>query len=302
VESVLAQKGVRLELIVVNDGSTDETQEILNRVAESDARVRILDQENAGITVALIRGCAIAKGKYIARQDAGDWSLSGRLERQVAALEADGDLSFVSCWTEVCGPCEEFISTKKGSGRATVPTNIISDRDAHDLVDGPSCHPSVVFRRDSYQAVGGYRNQFYFGQDWDLWYRLAECGKFQVIPAVLYRTRVTPESLSGRYRDAQNQVGKLSREALSRRRRGQDENDLLERASAIRPGPGMPTRSSADGYYFIGECLRRNGDERAEIYLKKAISAAPTDLRSWVRFAQIAASRAFRRPHRAKRS
>ena len=75
VESVLSQQGVSLEFIIIDDGSTDRSDVILANYARHDPRVHILYQPNQGLTRALIRGCEAAKGKYIARQDAGDISL-----------------------------------------------------------------------------------------------------------------------------------------------------------------------------------------------------------------------------------
>src|SRR6476646_3858644 len=83
-ESVLSQEGVSLEFIIIDDGSTDGSGVILGNYARHDARVRMLYQENHGLTRALIRGCEVAKGKYIARQDAGDISLANRLRLQKA--------------------------------------------------------------------------------------------------------------------------------------------------------------------------------------------------------------------------
>src|SRR5262249_52832345 len=81
-DSVLSQEGVELEFIVVNDGSTDKAGEILDDYARRDGRVRVIHQQHTGLTYALIRGCAAATGEFIARQDAGDVSLAGRLALQ----------------------------------------------------------------------------------------------------------------------------------------------------------------------------------------------------------------------------
>ena len=78
-DSILSQEGVEFEFIVVNDGSTDATGEILDDYARRDNRVRVIHQENTGLTRALIRGCAAASGEFIARQDAGDVSLRGKI-------------------------------------------------------------------------------------------------------------------------------------------------------------------------------------------------------------------------------
>src|SRR5438128_1485891 len=92
-ESVLGQQGVDLELVVVNDGSTDRTGQILDDLASRDNRLRVLHQTNRGLTEALARGCSEARGRYIARHDADDLSLPGRLRRQQRLLDGDPGLS-----------------------------------------------------------------------------------------------------------------------------------------------------------------------------------------------------------------
>src|SRR5262245_51376003 len=104
IESILTQEDVDLELIIVNDGSTDDTHEVIAQFEGRDKRIRFFSQENFGLTKALIHGCAEARGEYIARQDVGDISLPERLRLQLDALKATKELSFVSCWTEYCGP------------------------------------------------------------------------------------------------------------------------------------------------------------------------------------------------------
>ena len=79
VESVLDQQGVSFEFVVVDDGSTDESGAILDEYATRDPRLRVIHQQNTGLTQALIRGCSEARGEFIARQDADDVSLPGRL-------------------------------------------------------------------------------------------------------------------------------------------------------------------------------------------------------------------------------
>ena len=290
VESVLSQEGVDFEFVIINDGSSDSSASMLDSFAAADDRIRLVHQANQGLTKALINGCAIARGKYIARQDVGDISLKNRLLIQKQALDNSPDLSFVSCWTEFCGPKREFLSISKGTGLAKLPVEIISVSEAHGVIDGPTTHLSVMFRKDRYFEVGGYRGQFYFGQDWDLWYRLGAVGKFQMIEKVLCQLRVAPNTLSGRYRNLQQEISKLSYQMLIRRHHGQPEADLLQLAQNIRPAehpPGVSAAVKAAGLYFIGEQLRRNADNRCEAYFRESLSLHPTMLRAWLRLGQF---------------
>ena len=78
IESILSQENVDMEFIIIDDGSTDSSSELLNDWAKKDKRIRLFAQSNQGLTKALIKGCAVAEGKYIARQDCGDISLPTR--------------------------------------------------------------------------------------------------------------------------------------------------------------------------------------------------------------------------------
>lgn len=288
VESVLSQENVRLELIVVDDGSTDETASLLARYANLDARVKVITQENQGLTRALIKGCAAATGKYIARQDVGDVSHLGRLYLQVQALESDSDLAFVSCWTEFRGPEWEFLYQVKGTGQAASPAYVISQAEKHGVIDGPTHHGSVTFRKDVYSEVGGYRAEFYYGQDWDLWYRLAEKGKFQVVEQSLYKARLVPASISAYSKRKQGLLAELSTAALVQRITGLPEQRILEEASRIRPHEvgKKSARHEAEWLYFIGECLRKNKDRRSLIYFARSIRTYPLNPETWVRLLQ----------------
>ncbi len=101
VDSILAQEFRDFEFIIINDGSQDGSREILAEYAGRDPRIRLIDQENRGLTKALIRGCAEARGEYIARQDADDWSHPSRLASCVALLDQWPNCVIASSWAEV---------------------------------------------------------------------------------------------------------------------------------------------------------------------------------------------------------
>ncbi len=289
-KSILSQEGVDLEFIIVNDGSTDKTFSMLQQFAENDERLRIIDQENRGLTHSLIRGCAEAKGGFIARQDAGDVSQPGRLRKQADLLRSEGALSFVSCWTEFIGPGKEMLFLKKGSGIASDPVNILSDVEEWGVIDGPSCHPSVMFRRKAYLKAGGYRGEFYFSQDWDLWYRLGAVGQFMMVREVLYCAEISIGTISATCKQYQEQIALLSRKALSKRLKQQDDSEFIKQISQIRPQKvrGLNgVKYKAQGMYFIGECLRRNNDIRARNYFIHALKFNPLHFRSIIRLLQM---------------
>ncbi len=299
IESVLSQTESNFEFIIVNDGSTDaRVEKVLEDYASRDKRVLVIHKKNGGLTRALIDGCAVAKGKYTARIDVGDVMLSGRLAKQKEVLDKHQDVVLVTCWTEACGPEWEHLYTTNektvGSNDGLVwIANVISDQEHENLIEGPSHHGSVMFRADAYRKVRGYRSEFYYGQDWDLWYRLAEVGKFAGVQEVLYRCRIFPEGISMGNVERQRAIHACSRGAYLARRRGEDETPFLEKAASIRPvrsEPGKMKESQrqrlAAGYYFVGEALRRNKDSRCRKYFAKAIQANHLHMKSWFRMLQ----------------
>lgn len=275
--SVLGQEGIDFELIVVDDGSTDQTPSILAELAAEDARVRVFTQANSGLTQALIRGCAEARGEYIARQDSDDVSLPDRLVLQKAMLDGDPGLAFVSSWAEVIGPEDEPLLTHRRPRGADEATRLLTNGRV-----GPPGHGSVMFRRDAYERVGGYRAVFYYAQDSDLWLRLAEVGKLDYAQRVLYQYRLSAESISGSFHADKLPYARLIDELHAARQRGEDEAPILARAVLPRPGTTKRAPTSADATnYFIGRSLFARRDPRARHYLRACLRRNPRNLRAW---------------------
>lgn len=285
-DSILGQTECDFECIVVDDGSTDATPAILTEYAARDPRIRVIGQANAGLTRALIAGCAAARGAYIARHDAGDLSDARRFELQKRALDADATVVFVSCATQYAGPELEPLWITRPTGAALEPAHVLDLAIRGALTDGPTHHGSVMLRRDGYERAGAYRAAFYYGQDFDLWLRLAEIGKFQGIDEVLYTARITPDSISGSARLRQEELGRLSRAALDARQHAESETEILARAAAVGRVSRRTTSNRANGLYFIGEALRRNRDRRARAYLRQSLAVWPFSMRAWIRYLQ----------------
>lgn len=286
IESVLSQTCPDFEFIIVNDGSTDrETINPLSCYEKKDGRIRIIHKKNEGLTKALIDGCRAAAGIYVARIDAGDAMAPERLAKQKQVLDTHGDCMFVSCWTEFCGPEWEPLWLKKLRPVAQKPVGF--DPYHPESLEGfVPHHGSVMFRKSVYDSVGGYRKEFYYGQDWDLWYRLSETGKYFLVPEVLYRVRLFPESISMTAKSCQDAVHKCSEGAFEARKRGKDEKPWLDRAALIRPTKLNRPKNIEQGYYFMGEALRRNKDRKCLNYFQKAIRENPLQVRSYIRLAQ----------------
>lgn len=292
VQSVLSQEGVEFEFVIVDDGSTDSrTVALLDDYTKANDRIQLIRQPNQGLTRALIAGCSAASGTYIARIDAGDAMLPGRLAAQVAAFERHATVGFLGCLTEICGPAWEPMWLSPGRPRLKQPIRLVDWAPTISEVFGVPHHGAMMIRRDAYQAVGGYRAPFYFAQDLDLWLRLGEWGEYYELPQLYYRCRILPGGISMSRRTAQERFGRLARDAALARAHGETEAPFINEAQMltdnVRAENGRPRRRSREpGMYFVGEALRRRGDRRCRQYLLAGIKAAPLRPRGYWRLAQ----------------
>ena len=281
IASVLSQDGVDFEFIIVNDGSTDASGRLLEETALADKRIRVLHQENRGLTRALIRGCDAARGKFIARQDCGDVSLPGRLSSELGVMQSQPGVALVSCGARFVGPKGEDLFETVIDGSDATARLLTSDI---ERIRGPAHHGSAFFRRDLYEHLGGYREQFYFAQDLDLWTRMAEKGRHVAIPQVLYAASFELDSISSVRRDQQIAYAKVILECARLRREGLDESPALAKAAAIiadRTAKAPSDRAAA--LYFVGACLRNRSDPRAKKYFRDAWRANRLHLKSAIR-------------------
>ena len=164
-DSLRAQSYPSMEIIVVNDGSTDGTLELLRK----QDGIKLLDHSHRGIVPALNDGLAAATGKYIARMDADDLCHPERIELQASYLAAFPDIGLVGCRVGFGGDRE------KQAGYATYVDWINTLVEPNDIalnrfVESPFAHPSVMFRRDLFERFGAYRDGA-FPEDYELWLR-----------------------------------------------------------------------------------------------------------------------------------
>ena len=283
-DGILSQADVALEFIVVDDGSTDGSAAILDEAARNDARLKVVHQSNAGLTRALIAGCALASAPWIARQDADDVSRPGRLAALLDLARRHPGAVLLASAASCTGPRGERLR------EAAVETDPARAREQLLAArTGPPAHGSAMFSRAAYEAVGGYRACFYYGQDSDLWMRLAERGGVVYLGEPFYAFRWEPNAISGAGRSLQRKFGRWGQACRRARAAGRSEEPYLRRAArlteAIRQGRvGKARRTDrALGLYHAG-CLSIPGDPAlARAYFRQAVAANPLCLRAWVK-------------------
>lgn len=182
IDSILNQTYRDFEFIIIDDGSVDNTYEILTKY--KGTRINIIKKEkNEGIVKALNLGVNLAKGEYIARMDADDISLPHRLEVQMKLIEKDPSIILLGGWCKEIDENGKVIKTHRyPASHEKLVENLISGRKFPP-------HASMIFRKDLMLKVKGYRERFRHSEDTDLWLRLIDQGKFACAPEVVLLLR-----------------------------------------------------------------------------------------------------------------
>ncbi|RPH35239.1 glycosyltransferase family 2 protein [bacterium] len=197
-ESVLAQTYSNLEVLVVDDGSRDETAAIVRKVAEGDPRVRLLQQANAGVAAARYHALREARGEFIAPIDADDIWFPRKIEKQLERMMAsDNSVGLVYTWVAIIDGDGRIIEWSSHDFRG----NALADLTVANFI-GSSSTPLI--RHACIDAVGGYDSRFkeqgaQGSEDWDFYLRIAERYLFDVVPEFLVGYRQTPDSMSWQY-------------------------------------------------------------------------------------------------------
>jgi glycosyltransferase involved in cell wall biosynthesis len=204
VESVLAQTLDDVEVLVVDDGSSDAfTRELL--AGYERPKTRVLAQENRGVSAARNYGIRHAQSRYIVCLDADDKIRPSYLEKAVALLDADEVIGFVTSDIRVFGGDEDIWR----AGPCRFPEMLFRNR----------CHTASVFRRSAWERAGGYCETLGVGEDWDLWLSLLELGyRCQVIPEVMFEYRVRTNSQSHGSAESPENQGRMYRVVWERHR------------------------------------------------------------------------------------
>ena len=273
VESVLRQTWRDLVLIVVDDGSSDRTAEILHAVA--DLRLRVLRNDtNRGLAASLNRAARYASGGYIARMDADDTCHPERIEKQVDFLERRPEVGALGTAVNLIDERGRVFDSRLRDGTDEY-------QQAQLLSWNPLCHGSVMMRRALFRSLGGYDERFAQAQDCDLWLRFAERTHLAVLDEALYSWRVSRGSVSQVRKAEQNASARLARRlAWQRRLHGRDD---FGRELDLNPPAREDRNLLAEHCVIWGrEALRQRRRRYASVLFARAVRLYPGCPRLWM--------------------
>jgi glycosyltransferase involved in cell wall biosynthesis len=193
-ESIQSQTFSNIEIIVVNDGSTDRTLACLEAIASRDSRIRIINStQNLGFVAALNLGLGSCRAPYIAIMDSDDIALPHRLEKQFAFLQSHPDVALVAGAITSIDPNGNPMNLI-----GSVPIPVTEKAIRKSLLLGPPCSHTWLARREVYEALSGYR-QLVAAEDYDFLLRAVSSGfKIANIPDTLMKIRIRPTQISNR--------------------------------------------------------------------------------------------------------
>jgi len=273
VDSILNQSFTDFEFIVVNDGSTDRTAEILAQYR--DHRIQVLVQTNRGLAGSLNRGIRESSGEYIARMDADDISEPDRLKRQVEFLDSYPEYVLVGTNATVMtengvllynmdGPQQD------GELRKTLMNGYVS----------PFVHGSVMFRKSAAMSCGLYNGKMTTAQDLLLWKQLIKIGRMANLPDVLFRYRITPTAISSRPKSVAEQKTEILRRIIDKGRVSEKDARELEQLNK-----GIDPRIRRSWYELrVGKIYQTRllNQSMARHHFAQAVCGYPLNTNAWI--------------------
>ena len=196
IESILDQTFKDFEFIIINDGSTDESLEIIK--SYHDSRIRLIEQDNQGLTISLNTGIKASQGQYIARMDADDVSLPDRFRLQVTFLDSNPDHGLLGTTF--------FVIDDQSHIKHVVPVMLNNTEIRQELLHRtPFAHGCIMIRKADLNKLDlpSYNIEFRVAQDYELWSRLAQVTKLANLEKALYLWRDSTDSVSGRNKPKQ---------------------------------------------------------------------------------------------------
>ena len=192
IESILNQTYKNFEYIIIDDGSQDSSGKIIHQYAKDDGRIKpYKNNSNMGICETLNRGIKLAKGKYIVRMDADDYSYPTRIEKQFLFMEKHPGVVISGSSIEVCNKNLKILNRRK------YPR---TDKEIRNNIFkiNPFAHPAVIYKKDIVKKAGDYNPFFSGAEDYDLYFRMGREGSFANLSETLLKLRTHSESISAK--------------------------------------------------------------------------------------------------------
>jgi hypothetical protein len=257
VQSILNQSFADFEFLILDDGSTDETPRILDGFAKHDPRVRVIHLTHEGIVKALNRGVAEAKSEWIARMDCDDIAYPERLMKQMRVLKEAPEA--VLCHTAIQQIGEPQYMRKLQRfprSQAMVAARL--------CYQSPIVHPTVVFSKAAFLRAGGYRPEERHAEDYGLWGRMLNVGKFVGVNEPLLQFRVHGGSISKQKADVQAALTTAIAQKHCAEFMGLSESDARRAHGAITEA--KQERRLREWFWFVSRCLPKLRWQSAELW------------------------------------
>lgn len=272
VESILAQTWQDFEFLIMDDGSSDRTPQILQAYAQNDPRIHVYQSQNQGVSAARNSLLQKARGEYVAVMDADDIALPHRLAAQIHYLDHHPEIVCVGGSHDLIDEQGRFLTTLK------LPE---TDEQIQALAlagHGSICHPCACMRRSPVLQVGGYDERLKSAHDLDLWLKLGEVGQLTNLPEVVLQYRIHTQSVSGQNFISQRQEAEFACQQAWERR---GIAGTFEASEPWRPGRDRPSR-----YKFMLQygwwAFNSHQRQTAAIYGVKTIGILPWRIEGWI--------------------
>lgn len=258
IESILSQSFGDFRLLVIDDGSEDDTPALVAKLAASDSRIVLVPSEGSGLIDALNQGLARSTSPFLARMDSDDVAMPSRFEKQLSYLRRHPEIDVLGGWVQLID--------KNGGTLASVTEYPTSPGDLKRRLFAncnPLVHPTVMMRTDTVKRLGGYRTAMKAAEDFDLWLRVAESGELANLPEILVRYRIHPGQVSAAQRLAQSFASELAFRCSEERRSGNvdpidnaNETESWPQTVGMRGTPAL--KDLCDRFDAIGEVIHRS--------------------------------------------
>jgi glycosyltransferase involved in cell wall biosynthesis len=268
-ESILNQTFGDFEFIIINDGSTDDSLQILEEYARKDARIRLVSRPNTGYTKALNEALSLARGPFVARMDADDVSMPDRFQKQIDYLRDHPECVMVGSRILMIDPFDSPLYEPKHR-----LTHEEIDAELLAGVGWAIVHPAAMMVREQLVALKGYRTEVEPSEDIDLFLRMGERGKLANLPDVLLHYRQHSKSVNHtRYQEQIRLTRMVIAEAYGRR------GVVLPKDWTLAPRTIVPIKNEIDMWAWLA--LKNGNVNAARKHAMSLVKMAPFSINTW---------------------